>query len=73
MAYNGNIYIYLFIIQISKSRHRGVGTHQRQGNREEGKTSEKRAEKMKGIVAQRMKIPTPSWQIDALLGDEEQN
>ena len=39
------IYLYIFIIKIPKSRHRGVGTHQCQGKIEEAKTSEKSEEK----------------------------
>ena len=35
---------------------------------------EKREErKRKGIEVQRIEHPTPSWAIDALIGDEEQN
>ena len=44
---NNNIYlfIYLFIRQLPKSCHRGVGTLQRQGKRREGNKSEKSEEK----------------------------
>ena len=38
---------------------------------QEGKTSEKSEEK--GTEAQRMKPPTPTWAIDALIGDKEHN
>ena len=43
--------------------------HQCKGKREEGKITEKR----KGIEAKRVKPPTPSWEIVAIIGDEEQN
>ena len=33
----------------------------------------RRAKKRKGIEAQKIKHPTPSWTIDALIGDEEQS
>ena len=39
------LFFYLFIIQRPKSHYSGVSTHQRQGKREEGKTSEEREEK----------------------------
>ena len=42
------LFIYLlYIRQLSKSRNSGVGAHQRQGKREEGKKSEKSEEKEK--------------------------
>ena len=34
---------------------------------------ERRGKKRKGIKAQKVKFPTPSWAIDAFIGDEEQN
>ena len=63
--YSKTCNINVFIIQIPKSHHRGVGAHQRQG-----KTGKK---KRKGIKAKRVKHPTLSWATDALIGDEEQN
>ena len=52
---NLKIFIYyLFIIQIPKIRHRGVGAHQCQGNREEGKTSAEENEEKERIEAQRV-------------------
>ena len=62
----------LFIIHIPKSSYRDVGAHQRQRKGEEGKTM-RRAKKRKEIKAQRVKPPIPSWVVDTLIGDEEQN
>ena len=43
-------------------------------DREETNKSEKRKEKKrKGIEAQRVKHPTPSWATGAFIGDEEEN
>ena len=58
--------------ELPKSRQFGVGPHECQGKKQEGKTSEKNEEK-KGIEAQRAKNPTPSRATDELIGDEEQN
>ena len=57
------MYIYLSIIQRPKSLHRGVGTHQRQGKREELR---------KGKEALRVKRLTPFSASDALIGEEKQ-
>ena len=40
--------------------------------REKKESQLRREEKRKRIKAQRMKPPTPSWAIDALIGDEKQ-
>ena len=58
-------------MQIPKSCHLEVGAHQCQRKREERKTSGKKEER-KGIEAQRVKQPTPSRAIHALIGGEEQ-
>ena len=44
--------------------------HQRQGKREDGKTSEK-VKKMRGIEAQRVKHPNQTRANDVLIGGEE--
>ena len=41
--------------------------------REEEERQVRRSKKRKGIEAERPKLPTPSWEIDALIGQEEQN
>ena len=63
-------YIYLFIKQRPKFRHRGVGTHQRHGKREEGRTSEK-SEEMPMDRFTEGEYPCPSQAIDTLMGPKE--
>ena len=64
-----NLFIYY---TRTKSRHSGVGTHQRQERREEGKNKGGKRRKKKRIEAQRLKSRTPTRAIDALIGGEEQ-
>ena len=61
------IYIY-FIYLLDEYLLCGVGTHQRQERRQEGK-NEKTKERYE---SQRVRPRTPSRVIDALIGDEEQ-
>ena len=67
------IHLFIIFIRVLRNpRYCGIGAHQRQGNREEGKTSKER-EKRKEIEAQRGKHPTSSRVTNALIGDEVQN
>ena len=54
----------LFIIEISKANHHGVGKHQHQL---------RRVKKRKRVEELRVKHPTPSRAINGLIGEEEQN
>ena len=62
LSFNVNLF-YLFIIR--------EPTPATRINAKERKA--RRAEKRKGIEAQRVKHPTESWANDALIGNEEQN
>ena len=64
--------IFIYLLYRLKSRHRGVGTHQRQGKKENGKTSEKSEEKEIDLGTD-CETSNPIRAIEALIGGEEQN